>query len=150
MKATLLPLLAFALLFSGCGKDDTPPPAPLTHHLEARVTGTDLTGMAATVDVWRDYPFLDRLYLEALPTSVGKTIDLGTYGNNARVSGIIRFFAVAPSSSVEPRSTTALQLELLADGRVIETTVLNQAKTGFQVSTSPVLAGQAFIETAKL
>ena len=150
MKAILLPRLALTLLFSGCGKDYTPPPVPPTHHLEARITGTDLTGMDATVEIWRDYPLLDRLYVEALPTSVGKTVDLGTYGNQARVSGAIRFLAVAPGSSTEPRPTTNLKLELLADGRVIETTVLNQAKTGFKVSTSPVLAGQASIETAKL
>jgi hypothetical protein len=150
MKSTLLSLLSLTFIFGGCGKDDTPPSTPPTHHLEARITGNDLTGMDATVEVWRDYPLLDRLYLEALPTSVGKTIDLGTYGNKAMVSGAIRFFAVTPGSSIEPRPTTNLKLELLADGRVIETTVLNQAKTGFKVSTSPVLAGQASIETAKL
>ena len=150
MKSTLLSLLSLTFAFSGFCKDNPPPPAPLTNRLEARITGTDLTGMDATVEIWRDYPLLDRLYVEALPTSVGKTVDLGTYGNQARVSGAIRFLAVAPGSSTEPRPTTNLKLELLADGRVIETTVLNQAKTGFKVSTSPVLAGQAAIETAKL
>lgn len=62
----------------------------------------------------------------------------------------MEFQAVRPGSPTQPRATTKLKLELLADGKVIEITELNQLKTGWKLNTSSYLKGSMDIEIDNL
>lgn len=126
-----------------------------TYHIEARVTATDLADMNATLTLTERRDFVNGgvkkvLNYEPINTNLAKTIDLGTYGAADLISGVVEFQAVRPGSPTQPRATTKLKLELLADGKVIETTELNQLRTGWKVSTSPYLKGGVDIETDNL
>ena len=156
MKATLL-LASLALVLGSCSKSktDDPPPKAVSHHIEARVTGTDLAGMSASLLVTERLDFINGgkpkvVFAESYGSNVSKTVDVGMYGAADLISAEVSFQAVTATGPTQPRSTTRLKLEIIADGVVKETTELNQSKTGWKVRYAPHLLGAAEVETDNL
>ncbi|AHJ95410.1 hypothetical protein [Hymenobacter swuensis] len=156
MKATLLLFsLAGGVLSSCASESNEPTPEGITHHLKARVTGRDLGGLQAAfqIEEVRDYytqGARKRLLTEHFSSSISNTYDLGTYGPADKVEATVGFTNVMASSGPAIGASTSLKLELMADGKVIASAELNQAKRGANVYFGPHLTGYTAIETDNL
>ena len=156
MKSTLLLFFLFGGVLGGCTTEsDEPAPEALTHHLEARVTGTDLADLEATLQIEevRDYynqGTRKRLLTERFSPRISKTYDLGTYGPADKVEATVGFPPVRFGSGPAIKTSTSLKLELLADGNVVAIAELTQAQRGPGVYFNPHLTGYTAIETDNL
>lgn len=153
-----LSTLLFALLvlvMASCSSDSKDDPQPVTHKVEVRVTGQDLAGLGAELKVTSQLDFAKASkagpgYTEVFGSSVSKTIKIGDFGTYDLIESLVMFKNVTRTSSLRPSSTSRLKLEILADGKVIETTELNASATGWKVRYEPYLVGGADLETDNL
>lgn len=153
----LIMLLMLPLLLGSCSKEDADAtPAVVQHKIQVRVTGESLSSLGAELHVKSTLNFIKGPYLtgpalnEAFSTSISKTYDLGAFGKEDIIEGLIVFKNVTRTSTTQPSAATRLKLEMIADGVVIESTELNKSGKGYKVDYYPNLTGEAAIETDNL
>jgi hypothetical protein len=150
-------ILALPLtLLVGCADKESADPAPATHLIQLRVTGTDLQDLDASVNVSStrraDTPTAASGpgVFELYANSVSQTYDLGPFTAGDVLYGEVRLARVTPYDAVQPRSATVLTMEVLSDGKVVETLKLDATKAGPKIETTPFLRGKTVIKAADL
>ena len=148
MKKKLL-VFTWLLAVSGCSKKAADPvtpvtPTPTNYATQVRVTGTDLAGMGAYVkssfkmDYRSIFPYASTsVDLSITTASYNQTFDMGLREKGDFVAAEIGFRTVDTRTSVRPRPTTTLKLEILANGRVVRQTELNSSLMGTNVRFDP-------------
>ncbi|MCC2545340.1 hypothetical protein LJY25_02700 [Hymenobacter sp. BT175] len=145
MKKLLLLALAGAL--ASCEKE-----GPATHQVQARVTGTDLSGLGARLNISevRDINAgrrLKNLVIRSIASRIDTTYELGTFGPADLVAAEASFGFVTPTGSIRPSAQSSLVVELVADGKVVARTTLNASASGYRVAYDPFLKGIAELRT---
>jgi hypothetical protein len=132
-------LLLLPLLGLKCEKDDIVKANQFD--VKVRVTGDNFYGLGAEVKVDSRRNVLNPSpgpsLRETYPTSINHTYSLGTFGVQDDVTISALFANVTCSGTVQPVSNTKLKVELLVNGRVVNTIELSPASrnmTGFSCS----------------
>jgi len=149
-----VPLLALTGYTRDAGKGAVP--AAAKHVVQVRVTGQNITGLGADLQVrtvlnWHQGYNPGHSFSQTFSTaSVSETYDIGRFNDNDYVEASISFKNVTQDGAVRPAPNAFLKVEMITDGEVGEATQLDAKAKGWKVEYDPHLKATVAVETDKL